>query len=477
MMVKAVYNLRWIDFSKLWTALSISLVGSQITALALPLFAARSLGASALQMGVLAGAAEAPFLLFSLPAGAFVDRLPRRPVLIATDLASAVLLLSIPLATLFGGPTYLQLCLVAFGIGTFTVLSEVAHYAYVPMLVGRRELTRFNSRLQVSHSAANAGGPGLAGVLIQLLTAPMAVLADAVSFLCSAVLLRAIRKPEPPVEAEAEEAGLLRAVREGLRWLLGHRLLRPLIVILVPAVFCESGVLALYILYATRNLDLSPLLIGIIFAAGGLGAIPGAIVAERSGARFGVGPAIIGGYVLSGLAALVVPIAAGPTAVIVAILVVAKAFGGITDTTANVQQWTLRQTATPDRLQGRVTAGHRFSVYGAGAIGAIAAGGLGSLVGVRAALLVFAAGMVVAPLLGLFTPIRSVREQAAEVDEESPDAEPAIAPEADALTPTCRDDPPGGDDGRRPREEAGVPAAPSNGPCGARRRSPRLSRR
>jgi MFS family permease len=172
---KNMRNLLRSDFGKLWTALSISLIGSEITALALPLIAARTLGASAFEMGVLAGVGQAPFLLFSLPAGAWVDRLPRRPILIATDVGSALLLLSIPIASIFGGPVYLQLCAVAFGVGTFTVVSEVAHYAYVPTLVGRNHLTRFNSRLQVSHSAAAAGGPGMAGVLIQLLTAPIAV--------------------------------------------------------------------------------------------------------------------------------------------------------------------------------------------------------------------------------------------------------------------------------------------------------------
>src|SRR2546421_4254706 len=171
------------DFTKLWSALSISLMGSAITTLALPLIAARTLGASAFQMGVLAAASQAPFLFFSLPAGAWVDRMRRRPVLIASDLASALLLLSIPIAAIFGTPPYLQLCAVAFGVGTFTVLTDVAHYAYVPTLVGRRQLTQCNSRLQISHSVANTGGPGVAGVLIQLLGAPIAVLTDAISFL------------------------------------------------------------------------------------------------------------------------------------------------------------------------------------------------------------------------------------------------------------------------------------------------------
>ena len=406
------------DFSKLWTALSISLLGSEVTALALPLIAVRTLRVSAVEMGVLAGVGQAPFLLFSLPAGAWVDRLRRRPVLIATDVGSAILLLSVPLAVLFGGPAYLQLCLVAFGIGTFTVVSEVAHYAYVPTLVPRRELTRFNSRLQVSHSASAAGGPGLAGILIQLLTAPFAVLADAVAFLCSAALLRAIRKSEPPVRVDGDATRMLQAVRQGLRFLLGHRLLRPVILFSIPTVFSESGLLALYVLYATRHLHLSPLWIGLVFAAGGIGAIPGAVVAERAGSRFGVGPTIIGGYALAGVAAFLVPLAGGPIAAVIAILALGKAFGGLTDTTANVHQWTLRQTATPDQLQGRVTASHRFTVYGAGAVGGVAAGALASAVGVRTTLFVFASGMVIAPLLALASPLRNLREQPADVDDE-----------------------------------------------------------
>jgi MFS family permease len=427
------------DFGKLWRALSVSLVGSEITILALPLIAARTLHASAFDMGVLAASAQAPFLVLSLPAGAWVDRLPRRPVLIAADLASAALLLSIPAAVPFGGPAFIQLCLVAFGVGAFTVISEVAHYAYVPTLVGKRQLTRCNSRLQISHSAAAAGGPGLAGLLIQLLTAPIAVLADAISFVVSALLLRSIRKPEPPVEVEGDRGvGLLRAVRDGLRMLLGHNLLRPIIAISALAGFFETGLLALYILYATRNLHLSPALIGVVFAAGGAGAIPGSILAERAGARFGVGPTIIGGWAFAGIAALLVPIAAGPIAVIVAILMLSKALGGITDTAANIHQWTLRQAVTPDRLAGRVTASQRFIVYGTCAIGAIVSGAVGSLIGVRFALLVFATGMITSPLIGLASPLRSLRHQPADIDDEPSPTMPEEWPErTDRRAPTA----------------------------------------
>jgi transmembrane secretion effector len=338
-------------------------------------------------------------------------------VLITCDVASALLLLSIPVAALFDGPSYVQLCAVAFGIGTFQLFFDIAHYAYVPALVGRRELTRFNSRLQVSHSVASAGGPGVGGVLIAVLSAPVAVLIDAISFLCSALLLSSTRKTEAPFDANGESAGMLRAVRDGLRMLLGHRLLRPLMVISIPIGFFGAGVTALYILYATRELGLGPLVIGVIFAAGGVAALPGAILAERAGRRFGVGRAILGGYAVVGVAALCIPLAAGPPAVVIAVLMFGRALDGVAETVANIHQWTLRQAVTPDRLAGRVTAGHRFIVYGACAVGALASGALGSLIGVRAALLIFAIGIVVSPLLAISSALSGLREQPADVDE------------------------------------------------------------
>jgi MFS family permease len=398
-------------FERLWAALSVSLMGTEITALALPLLAALTLGASALEMGILAAAGQVPFLLFSLPAGAWVDRLPRRPVLIATDVASSLLLVSVPLAVPLGGPNFPHLCVVAFGVGTMTVVSEVAHYAYVPSLVGRERLTESNSRLQVSYSAAAAAGPGLAGALVQLLSAPVAVLADAVSFLISAALLRSIRRPEPPPVRSDAGLPMRRSIADGMRKLLGHPLLRAIIVASVPITFFTSGFLALYVLYATRELGLAPATIGLIFAAGGVGAISGAMLARRAAARFGVGPAIIGGWILTAAGALLVPLAAGPTVVVVAILVLSKAFEGVTDTVANIHQWSLRQVVTPDHLAGRVTAGHRFAVYGAGAAGALVGGALGSAAGLRPALLVCAIGALLSPLLAVFSPLRRLREQ------------------------------------------------------------------
>ncbi|MFD8968212.1 MFS transporter [Streptomyces sp. NPDC059568] len=399
------------DFKKLWLALSVSLMGSEITVLALPLIAALTLEVSAFEMGLLAAVGQLPFLLCSLPAGVLIDRLPRRPVLITTDIGSALLLLTVPLSIPFGGPVYLQLCAVAFGIGTFSVISEVAHYAYVPTLVGREHLTASNSRLQVSHSASAAAGPGLGGILVQLLSAPLTFLIDAVSFLTSAVLLRSIRSPEPPPDTANPSPSLRHSLLIGLRTLFSHRLLRPIILEGATAVFFESGLLAIYVLYATRELGLSPLTIGLVFAAGGLGAIPGALLARWAGNRYGIGPAIIGGWFLAGLAGLLVPLAGGPLPLIIATLATGKALGALTDTVANIHQWSLRQAVTPDHLAGRVTASQRFIVYGTGAIGALTAGALGSTIGLRPTLLLCALGCLAAPLIALLSPLRHLHKQ------------------------------------------------------------------
>lgn len=392
------------DFRRLWAALSVTLVGSEISILAMPLIAALTLGATPLQMGLLGAAGQAPFLLCSLPAGILADRVRRRPVLVAADLSAAALLVSLPLSMPWGGPTFGHLCAVAFGLGTCAVVTDVAHYAYVPTLVGRDRLTESNSRLQISYSAAEAAGPGLAGALIQLLSAPIAVLLDAVSFVVSAVLLRSIRTPEPrPTGGRRTGPG------EGFRLLIGHPLLRPIVVTGALTALFDSGLLALYVLYATRELGLSPVVIGLVFAAGGAGAIPGALVARWAGRRFGVGPAIIGGWALAGFAPLVVPLAAGPVAVVAVLLGAARAFGWLAFTVANIHQWSLRQSVTPDHLAGRVTAAHRFIVCGAGALGALGGGALASVIGLRPTLAVCAAGILLSVLCAYFSGLRGFR--------------------------------------------------------------------
>jgi MFS family permease len=410
------------DFTKLWSALSVSLLGSEITRLALPLFAATVLHSSPFQMGILVAASQVPFLLCSMPAGIVADRMRRRPILVAMDVGSAIFLLTIPLTVPFGGPYFLQLCVVAFGIGTFTVFSEVAHYAYVPSLVGRDQLTAVNSRLQVSYSVTESAGPGVAGVLVQTITAPFAVLVDAVSFVVSAFLLRSIKKVEELPNAAGEPVSIIRALTDGVRILMRDRLLRPIIITGLFVAIFENGILALYVLYATRELGLNAATVGVIFIAGGLGAIPGAMLARWVGDRFGIGPAIVTGLLFAAIAGLLVPLASGPVVLIIVMLAASKAIGALTFTVANIHQWSLRQAVTPNELAGRVTAGQRFIVYGGGSLGALFGGALGGAIGVRPALFVCVIGAILAPLLTVFSPVRTLREQppeVAEVPEES----------------------------------------------------------
>ncbi len=396
------------DFKRLWAAHSASLVGSEITVLALPLMAVLMLDATPVQMGVLAAAGTAPFLLCSLLAGVWVDRRRRRPVLIGADLARAGLLLSIPFAAWKGVLGMEQLYVVTFVVGVFSVFFEVADYAYVPSLVGRESVVEANSKLQISYSAAEAGGPGVAGLLVQFISAPGAIVIDAVSFLVSAILLRRIETPEPPVGPQTSR-GVRHDVGSGLRALLGHRLLRPIVLASIADSIFLKAIAAIFVLYATRELEISPLMLGVILAIGGIGAIPGALLSAPAARRFGVGPTIIGGWLIGAATWLLVPLATGPAAM--PVLATSMLLGGIAGTIVNVQQWSLRQLVTPDALQGRVTASHRFLVYGAYPLGALLGGWLGAALGLRQAIALCALGALTAPMWVARSPLRYLREQ------------------------------------------------------------------
>src|SRR5215204_3637119 len=401
---------RHADFRRLWAAQSASLFGSEITALALPLMAVLVLDASPLQMGLLAAAGTAPFLLCSLLAGVWVDRRRRRPLLIGADLARAGLLLSIPFAAWKGILGMEQLYVVTFVVGVFSVFFEVADYAYVPSLVGRESVVEANSKLQISYSVAEAGGPGVAGLLVQFISAPGAIVIDAVSYLVSAILLRRIETPEPPVGPRTSR-GVRHDVESGLRALLGHQLLRPIVLASIADSIFLKAIAAIFVLYATRELEISPVMLGGILAIGGIGAIPGALLSAPAARRFGVGPTIIGGWLIGAAAWLLFPLATGSFAV--PVLAAGMLLSGIAGTIVNVQQWSLRQLVTSDALQGRVTASHRFLVYGAYPLGALLGGWLGAELGLRPAIAVCALGALTAPSWVAFSPLRRLREQPA----------------------------------------------------------------
>jgi MFS family permease len=398
-------------------ALTATLFGTEISALAVPLTAAIWLGASPFEMGMLAAAGQAPWLLCSLPLGVWIDRVARlRPLLIAVDLGRAALLGMVPLAAFLGLLRFELLYVVVFLVGVLSVAFDVAHYAYVPAVVPAFRLTEANGRIQVSYAAAEAAGPGLAGLLVQVITAPFALVASALSLVGSALLLMSGSRPEPARSTTVRRHGVRAEALAGLRALLGHPLLRPIVVTAGLTSLCLEAVRALYVLYAARDLALDPTVLGLIFATGGAAAIPGGLIAGRVARRLGVGSVVTGGWVIAGASLLLIPLAQGSAAI--AVLLASQALGGFAGAVANVNQWTLRQTVTPERLQARVTASHRFLVYGAYPIGALLGGVVATGIGLRAALLIFALGATLAPLWLLGSPVWPLRELPLDADPE-----------------------------------------------------------
>ncbi|HEX5502891.1 MAG TPA: MFS transporter [Thermomicrobiales bacterium] len=412
------------DFLKLWGGQTISVFGDQIALLALPLVAVLTLNAGAVEMGILGAAERAPFLLVGLFAGVWVDRLRRRPILIGADAGRALLLGSIPAAALLGALTVHYLYVIAFLVGILTVFFDVAYQSYLPVLVSRERLVEGNSKLEVSNSVATIAGPGLAGALVQLLSAPLALLADALSFVVSVVSLLWIGAPEPaPRPADAADgarAGLWREIGEGLRVVLGNRLLRAIAGCTGTSNLFGSMMFAVFVLYATRDLGLSPALLGVVLAAFGPGGLLGALLAGPAARRLGVGPAIVGSIAVGGVAGLLVPLAAGPAAVTVPLLMAWGFVSGVTTPIYNITQVSLRQQITPDRVQGRMNATMRFIVWGTMPIGALAGGFLGQFIGLRPTLLVGAVGSLLAILWVFFSPVRALREQPPPVEEDAP---------------------------------------------------------
>lgn len=385
-----------------------SLVGSGVALLALPLTAVLTLRATAFQMGVLRAMQYAPALVFGLFACVYIDRVRRRPVLIAADLGRAALLGSIPLAAALGALSMGYLYVVALVVGVLTIIFEVAYVAFLPVLVGRDQLVPANGRLKASQAIANIVGPGLAGALVQALAAPIAIAAGALSFLVSVVFLAVTRAPEPRPTPPAS-ADIQREIGEGMRLVLRHPILR--------ATLLSSGITnlfsaifnALYVLYLARGLAVSPVGIGAIVQAGGLAGLVGALLAGAVAWRVGTDHALVIGMGLMGVGGLVVPFVGRSAALTLPALAVSFAVGAVGDALYNINVVSLRQAITPDHLQGRVTASLRFVIWGAQPFGALRGGVLGERVGLRAALGVAVAGWFVALAVLAASPIRGVR--------------------------------------------------------------------
>lgn len=400
------------DFVKLWLGRTASRFGSHIGSTALSLTAVLLLRATPAQMGLLAALGSAPSLVGAPLAGAWVDRLRRRPVLIAADIGRAALLTAIPLAALLGQLRIERLYAVAALAGLLTALFEAAEGAYVPALVPREELVEGNAALAAGDSVAEIGGQAAAGVLVQGLGGPAAVLLDAASCACSALCVGLIRVPEMPAAEPARREGVWREAVAGLRAVWADLLLRALAGNAAVSAFFGNFIGALYTLYAVRTLGVPVPLVGLLVATGGVGALAGALAAGRVARRAGPGPALIGATLVGGGMQLLNPLAGGPLplAVSVAMLGAAQLMGDVAYAVHAVVAVSLRQAAVPGRLLGRVTASMGAIVGTAAPLGALAGGALGGAVGPRPTLLLAACGILLAALPLLLSSVRALRE-------------------------------------------------------------------
>lgn len=397
------------NFLKLWLGQAVSLLGSQVTSLAIALTAAIVLQATPAEMGLVGSLNVLPLVLFGLPAGLWVDRVPRRPIMIRTDIGRAILLASVPLTALTGQLGMPQLYLVSFGTGAMSALFRVAYGSLLPSVVRRSDLADGNAKLALAEAVARVAGPGLAGGLVQLLTAPLAILVDCASFVVSAVSLSAMHSGEE-VTHSPSAGGTWSQLRAGFGGVLGHALLRPLFFgtalgNVADGLVFQSGVVVLFL---TRELGFEPAVLGGVFAGLGVGGLIGAVLTGPATRALGLGTTILGclglwsvGY---GGLAFVNASPLGP-AVVAMLLGAVGAINPIAG--ANIS--TVRQTVTPDYLLGRVTAVTSVGAMTALTAGSVAGGLLGDSFGLRPTLLL--GGLL--PLIGLgwvlLSPVRRLR--------------------------------------------------------------------
>jgi MFS family permease len=424
------------DFLKLWAGQSVSEVGTQISGLAIPWLAAVGLHATPFEFSLLTVLGFLPFIIFALPAGVWVDRLRRRPLLIVGDAARAVLIGYIPLAWALGILDIWQLLVVQFVIGIFTVLFDVAYQSYLPVVVQRDELVEGNSKLQTTVSASQIGGPGLAGVLIGVLTAPYAIALDAASFVVSTAFMLRIRKEEVlPERAEgAPRPKMWPELKEGVAYVVRHPYLKWIAMCTGTSNFFGQIAFAVVLLYMVRILHVSSFWAGVVFAGFGIGAIVGALTTTRLQRAVGVGPAIVIPITVGSLAAFAFPLA--PASFPVPVLLLGAVLLGFGSMAYNITQVSLRQAICPPGLQGRMNASMRWIVWGTIPLGTLLGGAIGTAYSLRAALWVSALGGLTGIFPVLLSSVRSIKEMpepverptAAEADAAGGIVDPTTSP-------------------------------------------------
>jgi len=402
------------NFLLLWGGQTVSEMGSAVTQLALPLTAVVVLGASTFQVGLLTSAATLAFALIALPAGAVVDRWPKRWLMIWCDAARVLIIGSVPLAAVLGVLTMGQLYAVAITAGVCTVFFDVAYQSYLPVVVAREDLVDGNGKLGATQSFAQVAGPGLGGGLVGLAGAAGAMAADAISYIVSVASLLAIRTHEESPRAEGGRAGLRAEIAEGLSFVLRHPILRKIVACTGTANLFGSMATALEIVFLVRVLHVPPAGTGLLIAVASLGGVAGGVLSGRLGRRVGSARIIWYSLLVLGLPILLVPLAA-PGWRITA-FVVGMAFMGFSAVVYNVAQVSYRQAICPPRLLGRMNAAVRWVVWGTIPLGGLLGGVFGTLIGVRPTLWIAFVGCWAAGWLVYFSPLRGMRD----IPEEQP---------------------------------------------------------
>ncbi|ARU60332.1 MFS transporter [Tumebacillus avium] len=385
------------DFMKLWTGQTLSMFGAQITTLALPLIAALMLEVNAVQMGLLTAIGYLPYILFSLFVGVWVDQLRRRPIMILTDVIRGIGLLVIPYAAWEGFLTFELLCTISFIVGTASVFFDIAYMSYLPSIVKTEELVEGNSKLEFSNSASQISGQAIGGALVQILSAPLAILINGVTFFISAFTLIIIKRKEdkPELPEDKEDNNVFQNIRDGLKFVFGNTILSRITI--ATGLFNLFGLAmeAIYILYVTRELDLSPFVLGLIFTMSGVGAMAGAAIAGKVAEKLSLGKTLVLSLALAGVFYLLVPVSSlFPATLAIITLMAAQFIDAAMIVIYNINQRSLRTAITPDHLQGRMNASLRFIIFGSIPVGAMLGGILGDAIGTQWTLVIGAAGML-----------------------------------------------------------------------------------
>jgi MFS family permease len=393
------------DFLNVWAAETISVFGSQFYLIAMPLVAVLVLDASESDMGLLFAVEMSPFLIFGLFAGVLADRKERRRMMIICDFGRAFTLAVIPVAWYFDVLTWSIMFAVAFTAGVFTAFFDIAYQAYLPVLVKRNQLLDANSKLETSRSSSQVAGPSIAGVVVDLVSAPLAVLTNSISFLASAAFLLRVKNREN-VDKRSAHKPVMTEIREGLCIVLKNPILRGIAGCTSTGNLFGSMFFALMILFMVDSLQLNPTWIGVIFAVGAIGAVAGALVSSRIVSAIGLGRTIVISAALSGIPIILLVLAYPGNALI--LLTPLMFVNGLLMVLYNVNQVSLRQAITPDHLQGKMNATMRFLVWGVFPIGGLLGGYLGEAFGIKTMILISGIGTLFSVIWLVLSPVGKI---------------------------------------------------------------------